>query len=105
MDLQKTSSLAAARSFRNPQTRSASELNKLAKNKKKVYDSDNNDVGKRTSSSEGYFRSSDEFQSGEDSFGDEDYHAHSKQTDCCCQCFGLLKKSKTPQQQTPQSRP
>ena len=53
--------------------RTTSELNLLKGNKKKTYDSDNNDLGKRTSSSEGYFRSSDEYQSADDSLGEENF--------------------------------
>ena len=64
MELQKHSSFSSYRnSLRGSSTTSASELNRLTKSKMtkmKVYESDSNDVGRRTSSSEGYFKSSEE---------------------------------------------
>ena len=63
MELQKQSSASAYRT-------SAQELNRLTQRKMtkmKVYDSDSNDVGRRTSSSEGYVKSSEDDHSGDDS--------------------------------------
>ena len=70
----------------------AQEISKRSKSKPKVYESDTNDVGKRTSSSEGCVRSSDGDQSGDDSL--EDYAPASKQTNCCS-CLGFLRKQET----------
>ena len=91
MELQKFKSLDTLKNQLRG-TRTASELNKRTMKKMKVYDSDNNSAGRRTSSSEGNFKSSDDNQSGDDSIGDEDFMSN-KQTDLCS-CFGLIKRSK-----------
>jgi len=71
MELNKQSSASAYKNnLRGNAMTSAQELNRLTQRKMtkmKVYDSDSNDVGKRTSSSEGYVKSSEEDHSGDDS--------------------------------------
>ena len=67
----------------------AQEISKRTRTKQKVYESDTNDVGKRTSSSEGCMRSSEGEQSGDDSL--EDFAPITKQTNCCSCLFGTSK--------------